>query len=202
LVALHPDDVERVRSAWQAALALGTDYHTEQRVRGRDGRYRRFVSHGVPVKDAQGRPVEWFGTDSDVEDRRQAEEAQHRLQAELAHVARVTTLGEMAASIAHEINQPLAAMVANGHACAHWLEATPPKLGEVAAIVRHMVRDANRAAEVIQRIRSFLQRGGGSGRPSTSPRWSPRWWRWRKPKSGPGTCPCESSRPRAAAGVG
>jgi PAS domain S-box-containing protein len=159
--ALHPDDVERVRSAWQVARALGTDYHTEQRVRGRDGRYRRFVSHGVPVKDAQGRPVEWFGTDSDVEDRRQAEEAQHRLQAELAHVARVTTLGEMAASIAHEINQPLAAMVANGHACAHWLEATPPKLGEVAAIVRHMVRDANRAAEVIQRIRSFLQRGGG-----------------------------------------
>jgi PAS domain S-box-containing protein len=72
--ALHPDDVAHVKAAWQEALAHGTAYEMQQRIRGRDGRYRRFMCRGVPVTDEQGQPVEWFGTDTDVEDRRQSEE--------------------------------------------------------------------------------------------------------------------------------
>jgi C4-dicarboxylate-specific signal transduction histidine kinase len=106
-----------------------------------------------------GRAVEWFGTNTDIEDMRQAEEALRRSQAELAHVARATTLGELAASIAHEVNQPLTAVVANGGACIRWLAAEPPNLGEALDAVGRIVNDANRAAAIIRRIREFLRRG-------------------------------------------
>jgi PAS domain S-box-containing protein len=78
-VALHPDDVERVRAAWAVAFAQGTYYEVEQRIRGRDGSYRRFVCRGVPVRDEQGQLVEWFGTDIDVEERRRAEDERRKL---------------------------------------------------------------------------------------------------------------------------
>jgi PAS domain S-box-containing protein len=155
--ALHPDDVERVRAAWAVALEHGTHYEMEHRLRGRDGRYRRFVVRAVPVEHEGGRAVEWFGTDTDVEDYRRAEEALQNLQVEHAHVARVATLGELAASIAHEVNQPLAAIVTNGHACRRWLAADPTDLREANASLDRIVRDANRAADVIRRIRAFLK---------------------------------------------
>ena len=109
--------MDRVEAAWEKAWAQGTRYEMEQRIRGRDGRYRRFVCRGIAVKDAQGRPVEWFGTETDVEDRRQGEEALHKAQVELSHVTRVMTMGELAASIAHEMNQPLGAIVNNANVC-------------------------------------------------------------------------------------
>jgi PAS domain S-box-containing protein len=156
---VHPDDLERVQAAWCAALERGLDYEVEARLRGRDGRYRRFVCHAVAMKNAAGRTLEWFGTNTDVEDRQRAVEDLHKLQAELAHVVRATTLGELAASIAHEVNQPLAAVVTNGNACLNWLAAQPPDLREAKISVEHIVRDANRAADVIARIRKFLRRG-------------------------------------------
>ena len=94
-----------------------------------------------------------------VTERRQAEEALGRARAELARVTRVSTLGELAASIAHELNQPLAAIVANGQACVRWLDAEPSDDAEVRAAVQRMTREANRASEVIGRIRRFLTRG-------------------------------------------
>ena len=157
--ALHPDDVARVKAAWEMVRTQGTGYQMEQRLRGRDGRYRRFMCRGVAVGDGQGRPVEWCGTSTDIEERRQAEEALHKARTELAHVTRVTAMGELAASIAHEVNQPLAAIVANGHACAHWLSADPPNLREASQSAERIVRDANRASQVVSRIRAFLKRG-------------------------------------------
>ena len=156
--ALHPDDVERAHGGWHAASARGAPYEMEHRLRGRDGQYRRFVRRAVPVRDGD-HPVVWFGTDSDVEDRRRAEEAVHELRAQLAQAVRVTMLGELAASIAHEVNQPLAAVVTNGHACIRWLGADQPNLGEASEAAHRIVRDASRAAEVIARIRTFLNRG-------------------------------------------
>ena len=75
-------------------------------------------------------------------------------------MARVTTLGELAASIAHEVNQPLAAIVANGGACLHWLRRSTPDLGEAEASVRLMIDDGNRASAVIQRIRALSRNAG------------------------------------------
>jgi PAS domain S-box-containing protein len=157
--ALHPGDVERVKAAWQTALPNGTKYEVEQRVRGRDGRYRRFVSRAVPVKDEQGRPVEWFGTNTDVEDRRQTEEALYLLQTELAHIARVTTLGELAGSIAHEINQPLTAVVSNADASLRWLNQSPPNIDEARKALEDIVKQGLRASEVIIRIRTLMRKG-------------------------------------------
>jgi PAS domain S-box-containing protein len=157
--ALDPGDVERVKAAWQTALRSGTDYEVEQRLRGRDGRYRRFVSRAVPVKNEQGQPVEWFGTNTDVEDRRQTGEALYLLQTELAHIARVTTLGELAVSIAHEINQPLTAVVSNADASLRWLRQSPPNLDEARRALEDVVKQALRASEVIIRIRTLMRKG-------------------------------------------
>lgn len=94
----------------------------------------------------------------DITARRTAEHALRRANDELARVSRVSTLGELAASIAHEVNQPLAAIATNGHACERWLDASPPNEPEARAAVQRIVRDANRAGQVIARIRSFLTR--------------------------------------------
>ncbi|MDB5943865.1 MAG: sensor histidine kinase [Ramlibacter sp.] len=160
--ALHPDDLQQARELWDAAIAGGTEYQMEQRVRGRDGNYRRFVCRAVPVQDGEGRQAEWFGTNTDVEDRARSEEALRQLQADLARVARATTLGGLAASIAHEVNQPLAAIATSAAACLRWLAARPPNIAEAMAAASHIVRDASRAGDIILRIRKFLQRGAVS----------------------------------------
>jgi PAS domain S-box-containing protein len=90
--------------------------------------------------------------------RKLAEESLQLLQAELAHVERVSTMGEMASSIAHEVNQPLTAIIANANACARWLARKPKNLLEANAAVTRIVRDATRASEIIARIRAFVQR--------------------------------------------
>jgi C4-dicarboxylate-specific signal transduction histidine kinase len=95
----------------------------------------------------------------DLTDRKVAEDALRKARDALAHVARVTTMGELTASIAHEVNQPLAAVVANANACLHWLDAAPANLGEARAAATRIIRDGSRASEVTTRIRAFLTRG-------------------------------------------
>jgi PAS domain S-box-containing protein len=155
--ALHPDDVERVKEAWEKAWALGTKYEMEHRMRGRDGRYRRFVCRAEAVKDAQGRSVEWFGTNTDVEERRQAAEALHKAQAELVHVTRVTTVGQLGTSIAHEMNQPLGAIVNNANFCFRMATARGD-LDDMREALTDIVNDANRASAIIARIRAMTRR--------------------------------------------
>jgi len=98
-------------------------------------------------------------------ERNRAEEALHQAREELAHVTRVTTLGELAASIAHEINQPLAAIIADANACLHWLEADRPDLDSVREALAAIVKDGDRAGEVISRIRALLSRSSVAHQP-------------------------------------
>jgi PAS domain S-box-containing protein len=156
--ALHPEDVERVRAAWRHAWATGAPCEVEQRMRARDGSYRRVLRRAVATRDAHGRILEWIGTDTDVEARRAAEEAVHEARAELAHINRAFTMGELTASIAHEVNQPLAALVAHADACGRWLLAPVPNIAEAVDALRRISRDANRASEVIAHIRGLLTR--------------------------------------------
>jgi PAS domain S-box-containing protein len=158
---VHPDDVGAIVEAWQEASAHGHPYEAEQRLRGVDGRYRRFLSRAVPVQDEQGHLVQWFGTDTDIEARKQAEEALRDVRADLAHISRLTTMGELAASLAHELNQPLAAVVTNGTACLRWLGRAEPNLAEATDAVQRIIRDANRAAAVIVHTRALLRKSGG-----------------------------------------
>src|SRR5690606_31003553 len=91
-------------------------------------------------------------------ERKRAEDALRKAQADLAHVTRVMTLGELTASIAHEVNQPLAAIVANGNACLRWLAADVANLDEARDAARRIIRDGNRASEVINRIRALVRK--------------------------------------------
>jgi PAS domain S-box-containing protein len=158
VLALHPDDVERGRAAWAERWANGGAYEIEQRIRGRDGLYRRFLSRAVPVYGPNGDIVEWFGTDTPIEERKLAEEAAQKARDELAHVNRALTVAELTASIAHELNQPLAAVVTNANACERWLAGPAPNIGEAHQGLRRIARDANRASAVIARIRGLLTR--------------------------------------------
>jgi PAS domain S-box-containing protein len=95
----------------------------------------------------------------DITDRKRAADDLREVQAELAHVARVTTMGEMAASIAHEVNQPLSGVVINGNACLRWMAGDPPNMAEARDAVQHIIRDGKRASEVIARIRNLSKKG-------------------------------------------
>ena len=152
---VHPDDIAEGEIRWREALAKGQALRMEQRFRRADGAYRWFLVDRVPLHDEAGRVIKWYSTGYDIEDQKRAEGALHAAQAELAHASRVTTLGEMSASIAHEVNQPLAAIIANGEACLRWLDRKTPDLDEVRAAVEWIIKDGNRAGEVIRRVRAL-----------------------------------------------
>jgi two-component system, LuxR family, sensor kinase FixL len=126
----------------------------------RDGARLMLASRWSLHRDKSGRPVAVMETNNDITERNQAQEALRRTQAELAHVNRVMTLGELTASIAHEVNQPLAAIVTNGAACLRWLNRTPPNVEEGRSAVQSMMDDSMRASAVIQRIRTLSKKGG------------------------------------------
>jgi PAS domain S-box-containing protein len=135
------------------------EYHLQRRFQRKDG---AIVWANTSVSLIPGTAKEsplLVVVAADITERKLAQEALTRAQNELAQVTRVSTLGELAASIAHEVNQPLAAIIANGQACRRWLEAQPPDEDEAKAAVQRIIRDGNRAAEVITRIRNFLRRG-------------------------------------------
>ncbi|MEP9379370.1 ATP-binding protein [Aquabacter sp. CN5-332] len=108
--------------------------------------------------DERGRPMATMETNSDITEHKRAENALHQAQAELAHVTRITTMGELTASIAHEINQPLAAVVTYGEACLRWLGRDVPDIGEVQASVQQIIRNGRRASDVVARLRSLARR--------------------------------------------
>ncbi|WP_374207476.1 ATP-binding protein [Bradyrhizobium sp. 190] len=125
---------------------------------GPDGSKRYVSVSGLPVFDETGRFVGYRGVGRHITERRRAEEALRAMQAELAHANRVTTMGELSASIAHEVNQPIAATVTNAEAALRWLRAQPPDLDEVRASLSRIVEDGKRAGNVISGIRALINK--------------------------------------------
>ena len=153
--AVHPDDLSRVLKTRQESLASGNTLEYEARLRrGRDGAYRWFQTRAVPLRDKRGKIVRWYGVINDIEDRKRAEQ----LQADLAHVNRVSTMGELTASLAHEIKQPIGAAVTNAEACARLLDRDEPDLPEAREAALEMAKDARRAAHIIDRVRSLYRK--------------------------------------------
>jgi PAS domain S-box-containing protein len=158
---IHPEDSERVNRGFENLLREKVSNTDEFRI----------VLPGVPIKHVQvirhavlndaGGVVKVVGTAVDITDRKRAEEERERLrllEADLAHINRVSTMGELTSSIAHELNQPLSGIVSNGSACLRWLAADEPHLEEVLEAVRDIVRDGKRAGEIISRIRAMTKR--------------------------------------------
>jgi PAS domain S-box-containing protein len=155
---IHPEDVDRVRQEFNRAAEEGTAADLEHRLLMPDGsvKYVHVVAHGV--RDSSGQ-LEFVGAVMDVTAGKQAQEALRQAQATLARFTRVTTLGEMAASIAHEVNQPIAAAITNSNTCLRWLMRDPPDVGEAREAAARCVKDARRAADIIKRIRLLFKKG-------------------------------------------
>jgi PAS domain S-box-containing protein len=156
---VHPDDLTGYVGEWQAAVATGEPMEIEARVRRMDGDYPWLLIRNVPLRDELGNIVNWYGTAIDIEERKRAEEALREAQSDLARVSRVTTMGELTASLAHEVNQPIAAAVTSANSCLHWLAGDVPNLDKARAAAERIVNDGTRAAEIISRIRLLFQKG-------------------------------------------
>jgi PAS domain S-box-containing protein len=157
----HDDDFLLSRASI-AELGEGTrqQYDMQKRYRRQDGRVIWVHASGSVVPGSDRLPRFLVEILEDITDRKRAEDSLRQAQAELAHVTRVTTMGELAASIAHAVNQPLAAVITNGQASLRWLAAPTPYLEEAREAVQRIIRDGHRAAEVIQRVRALLTKPG------------------------------------------
>jgi PAS domain S-box-containing protein len=157
---IHPDDAAGLGETIRHSLATGKGYATKYRVRRADGIYRWMEGRGEPLRDQTGAIVQWYGISIDIDDQmraQQAEEALRQASDKLAQATHAASLAELSASIAHEVNQPLAAIVANSHACQRWLSAEPPNVARAKITAERITRDANSAADVVSRIRALFK---------------------------------------------
>ena len=158
--AVHPEHRNDVRSAWRRWLAGEGNERLDMtfRIVRPDGETRWIHSRGTLIRDARGKPYRGSGIAADITEERRAQEALAKAQMELAHVSRLTTLGELTTSIAHEVSQPLAGMMASAGAGARWLAAEPPDIAAARAALDSIAADGKRAREVIARIRALTKR--------------------------------------------
>jgi PAS domain S-box-containing protein len=156
--AVHPDDLPHVVEHFKTAIASGIPYHIDQRLRRFNGEYRWFDTRGVPVRDNSGRIARWYVLLTDIEDRTRALARLEQMQSDFAHMNRVSMMGELAASLSHEITQPIASARNNARAAVNFLDRQPPELGEVREALACVVGDADRAREIIDRIRDHIRK--------------------------------------------
>jgi PAS domain S-box-containing protein len=155
---IHPEDWDRVNEDFEKSLREKVDASSEFRIVLPSGTVKHLQATRHPVLNDAGDVVELVGTVIDMTERKRAEQERERLrqlESELAHINRVGMMGELAASIAHEVNQPLSGVVVNGNACLRWLAGDSPNLEEAREAVRRIVRDGKRAGDVIARIRAL-----------------------------------------------
>jgi len=153
---IHPDDLATVKAHFAHALATGEAFALKHRQRRFDGAYRWVETRAAAMRDGEDRIVQWNGFCLDIDDQIRAEDALRRASGTLTQAIRAASLAELSASIAHEVNQPLAAIVANSHALHRWLSAEPPNIERAKITGERITRDANSAADVVSRIRALF----------------------------------------------
>jgi PAS domain S-box-containing protein len=162
---VHPDDLPEAEKAFSHAIQSGISYQGVLRFRRADGEYRWHQGRGEPLRDRQGRIIQWYGLSVDIDEAKKAEDRLRRsesylaeAQLELAHANRVATIGQLTASITHEVNQPITAAVTYALAARRFLSAEPPKFHEVDDVLSLIVKEGNRAGEVVGRIRTLIKK--------------------------------------------
>ncbi len=153
--AIHPDDAEQYVKSWLEIKGSRAPGEAEARFRRFDGQYRWFLVRAAPLHDEQGTIIRWYGTSIDIDDRKRAQHALQNAEAALAHITRITTMGELTASIAHEVNQPLGAVIINANACLSLLTNGAAHLEEVREALTEIIEGADRASAVVARVRQL-----------------------------------------------
>jgi PAS domain S-box-containing protein len=160
--AIHLEDIVSHSEKWRISVATGEVFEDEARFRrAADGEYRWFLVRGVPLRDQHGNIVKWYGTLTDIEDRKRAEQEREKLrqlEADLVHINRVSTLGELVASISHELAQPITATTNHAKASLRWLQRDPPDLMQVRKGTERIIEAGTFAAEIINRLRSLYKK--------------------------------------------
>jgi PAS domain S-box-containing protein len=155
---LHPVDEPLLRKTWRAAMDAETVFESETRIRGADGIYRWFLIRGLPQFTEAGTLVQWYGIHIDIEQLHRAQQGLTFAHDELSRLSRTTSMGELAASIAHELNQPLTAVVTHAYACREWLHSTPPNTEKATATAEKIVQESTRASAVVARVRAMFRK--------------------------------------------
>ena len=156
--AVHSEDLRNITEIFERAIASGIPFNYEQRLRRFDGEYRWFDNRGVPIRDDSGRIERWYVLLTDIEDRARALAQLEQMQSDIAHMNRVSMMGELAASLSHEITQPIASARNNARAAQNFLDMQPPDLGEVREALSCVVGDADRAGDIVDRIREHIKK--------------------------------------------
>ncbi len=155
--SVHPDDLAGVKAQYAHCLSSGEPYAHRHRLRRFDGVYRWVETRAAPMRNAEGAIVQWTVVCLDIDDLVRAQDELRLAHERLARAGQAASLAELSASIAHEVNQPLAAVVANSHACQRWLLAEPPNIARARRTVERIIRDANAAADIVSRIRALFR---------------------------------------------
>ena len=162
---VHPDDYPRTAKAFYHAIQTGSSYEGVMRLGRADGEFRWHHARSEPLRDRQGRIVQWYGLSVDIDERKRAEQAlreeQERLrqlESDLAHTNRLSMMGELAASLAHEIAQPIAAARNNARAALHFSDRSSTDLGQVREALACVVDDTDRAGKILDRIRDHIKK--------------------------------------------
>ena len=154
---IHPDDRDRNAKAFFRSIETGESFNVIQRYRRADGEFRWNHVRGEPLRDPEGKIIQWYGLSMDIDDRKRAEDHLRDTRIKLAKASGLATVAELAASIAHELNQPLMSILANAQAAKRWLNAASPNLTEVNSSIERTIRDAHAADETMQHIRALFK---------------------------------------------
>ena len=161
LEGVYPGDVQSIFDCFLPAFHARQPFRTEYRLRRADGEYRWVIESGIPRYTVAGEFAGYIGSNIDITDLKRAEEERDRLrqmELDLAHINRVSMMGELAASLAHEINQPIAAAAINAKACVEWLKRDAPDVTEACECASRVANNASRAATILDRVRSLYWR--------------------------------------------
>ncbi|MGA7343214.1 MAG: ATP-binding protein [Terracidiphilus sp.] len=154
----HADDEPLIRQAWRTALQSKNTFEAEARVGSSQGSYRWFLVRAVPQMDGDGAVARWYGIHIDIEEQRQAQQSLADAQEEQSRISHLLSLAEMAASIAHELNQPLTAVVTHAYACREWLREDGLNIVKASATADKIVQESTRASAVVSRVRALFRK--------------------------------------------
>jgi PAS domain S-box-containing protein len=157
---LHSEDAGLFRQSWESALVEGGRFEVKVRVQGADGSFRWYLVRSIPQRSEDGAIARWYGIHIDIEEQHRAQQSLILAQDDLSRLSRTLSMAEMAASIAHELNQPLTAVVTHAYACREWLGSNPANLERASATAEKIVQESTRASAVVKRVRALFRKEG------------------------------------------